>query len=650
MMKAKKMRILIIIVLLVLVGGVAVYYTNTAGDTQNNRAALETKGQDNKQDFDTNLDKSKDSQTQHEENLESHLDTNESVLPTDTPNERQDSKSIKTDTAIPPEDDNLNSNKPQDSKAQNPDTTKVSQDSNQQPKANLNPTTNTTESKNNNSKTSPNKTHKDSVTKTAIKDNRESSKDTQHAQNTDATTSSKKSDKNPTNDNQADSTTLAESNTTQDIPNKDNAPNDETNKDKYEVITTDSNHTNTRDNQESSKNAESKTTNNTENTRQDSNQPSDTLAQNETDSINTQNRSIANTENIDQNSINQDSTNQQSGNKDSTHETSNKETMNNQDDKQNKQEKTTQDNPQHKANQTQPRESTQTGACIAALSCNSSEITRRFAATSLDLHASVRAREEARLKGQSAGDEFMRLWKQTRGAILPKLISRVSNIYEQDSQVDRETRICVANYYTEVLEDFGNGWKDKKGDKSPMYQVTYQISCKDSNTAKLTILNETQVQGRKQTTTLVRNNEAQQKPQGRTPPMCDSDLVYRQFAQAGFYQHAMVRAQEEGRRNGTEAQQKFMQLWDKTKAQITTKLTAHISNIEDKGIQTKTQKRTCVANYYTEVLEDFGNGWKDKKGDKSPYYIVYYAVAYANNEDDSITIDITAQNRIKKPR
>ncbi|EMZ39364.1 hypothetical protein C826_00950 [Helicobacter bilis WiWa] len=646
-MKAKNMRILIILVLLVLVGGVAVYYTNTAGDTQNNRAALETKGQGNKQDFDTNPDKSKDSQTKHEENLESHLDTNESVLPTDTPNERQETQSIKTDTAIPLEDDTLNSNRPQDSKAQNPNTTKVSQDSNQQPKANLNPTANTTESKNNNSKTSPSKTHKDSVTKTATKDNRKSSKD---IQNTDTTTSSKKSDKNPTNDNQADSTTLAESNTTQDIPNKDNAPNDETNKDKYEAITTDSNHTNTQDNQESSKNAESKTTNNTENTRQDSNQSNDTLAQNETDSINTQNRSIANTENIDQNSINQDSTNQQSGNKDLTHETSNKETMNNQDDKQNKQEKTTQDNPQDKANQTQPRESTQTGACIAALSCNSSEITRRFAATSLDLHASVRAREEARLKGQSAGDEFMRLWKQTRGAILPKLTSRVSNIYEQDSQVDRETRICVANYYTEVLEDFGNGWKDKKGDKSPMYQVTYQISCKDSNTDKLTILNETQVQGRKQTTTLVRNNEARQKPQGRTPPTCDSDLVYRQFAQAGFYQHAMVRAQEEGRRNGTEAQQKFMQLWDKTKAQITTKLTAHISNIEDKGIQKKTQKRTCVANYYTEVLEDFGNGWKDKKGDKSPYYIVYYAVAYANNEDDSITIDITAQNRIKKPR
>ncbi len=211
MMKAKNMRILIILVLLVLVGGVAVYYTNTAGDTQNNRAALETKGQGNKQDFDTNPDKSKDSQTKHEENLESHLDTNESVLPTDTPNERQETQSIKTDTAIPLEDDTLNSNRPQDSKAQNPNTTKVSQDSNQQPKANLNPTANTTESKNNNSKTSPSKTHKDSVTKTATKDNRKSSKD---IQNTDTTTSSKKSDKNPTNDNQADSTTLAESNTT----------------------------------------------------------------------------------------------------------------------------------------------------------------------------------------------------------------------------------------------------------------------------------------------------------------------------------------------------------------------------------------------------------------------------------------------------
>ena len=57
-MKAKNIRILIILVLLVLVGGVAVYYTNTTGDTQGNKV-LETKEQDNKQ----------DSKTKHEDNL-----------------------------------------------------------------------------------------------------------------------------------------------------------------------------------------------------------------------------------------------------------------------------------------------------------------------------------------------------------------------------------------------------------------------------------------------------------------------------------------------------------------------------------------------------------------------------------------------------
>ena len=289
-----------------------------------------------------------------------------------------------------------------------------------------------------------------------------------------------------------------------------------------------------------------------------------------------------------------------------------------------------------------------TKGCIAKLSCNSNEIIRMFSIASLDLHANMRAKEEARLKGQNAGDKFMRLWNNTRGDILPKLTSNVSNAYEQTSKSYKDSRVCVANYYTEVLQDFGNGWKDKKGDKSPVYQVTYLVSCKDSDVAKLTILNETELQGQQRI--FIRNSGEKYKQIERIPPMCDSSLVYKQLILAGFYKHAMARAQEEGRKNGEEAKQRFIKLWDKTKSQIITKLTAHISNVEDKGIKKKTQKRTCVANYYTEVLQDFGNGWKDKKGDKSPYYIVYYVVSYANNEDETIIIDITAQNKIKTPK
>ena len=295
----------------------------------------------------------------------------------------------------------------------------------------------------------------------------------------------------------------------------------------------------------------------------------------------------------------------------------------------------------------QEKQENQTGACIVAPSCNNPNISRQLAITSLDLHANVRAKEEERIKGQSAGEDFMRLWKQTRGMILPKLTSHVSNIYDQGTQENGKSRTCTANYYTEVLEDFGNGWRDKKGDKSPIYKVTYSVSCKNLDTAKLTIIEEKEHNGNRNASPILIKQDNTESKQIRIPPACNDTAVYNQLAQAGFYAHAMARAQEEGRIRGQEAQQKFMQLWDKTQSQVISKLTSHVSNIRDQGIQANKQIRTCVANYYTEVIEDFGNGWRDKKGDKSPIYIVYYSVAYLNNEDDLIKIKITAQNRIR---
>ncbi len=290
------------------------------------------------------------------------------------------------------------------------------------------------------------------------------------------------------------------------------------------------------------------------------------------------------------------------------------------------------------------------GVCIVAPNCNNPSISKQLAITSLDLHANMRAKEEERIKGQVAGEEFMRLWRQTRKTILPKLTSHVSNIYDQGMQANGQTRTCVANYYTEVLEDFGHGWKDKKGDKSPVYKVIYRVACKDLNTAKLTILEESQSHKDRHNTNQMlmrQDNKIAQHDIGRIPPACNAPAVYRQLAQTGFYTHAMARAQEEGRIQGYAAQQKFMQLWEKTQAKVTTRLAARVSNVRDQGIQASKQIRTCMANYYTEVLEDFGHGWKDKKGDKSPYYLVYYTVAYANNEDESIVIKITAQNRVR---
>ena len=134
----------------------------------------------------------------------------------------------------------------------------------------------------------------------------------------------------------------------------------------------------------------------------------------------------------------------------------------------------------------------------------------------------------------------------------------------------------------------------------------------------------------------------------RDPPLCDTPEVYQQITQASFAFHAKMRAQEEGRKYGKQAEEKFINLWQDTQSKVIAKLTSHISNIQNQSIDSKKRFRTCVANYYTEVLEDFGNGWRDKKGDTSPRYIIYYNVAYHNDDDDSIAVRITTQNRIKR--
>ncbi len=627
MMKTKMIRNLIVAMLLVFIGGVVVYCTNTTSSTQDNKA-LGIKTQD--KDLSPNADKSQVSKTQDDENLATDdimnesqnskaqnksnvtppLDSNLSALPTDKSSNKRDDISSEIAAKLQPQANNTALSKKQDSKTQThstANTQKASSLQDRQPKMQSEHM-----GTKNNEVISSTTLNKDSATKNNIHDEVKSSRNSQQMQDKSTTSNSKERRENTSNVNQMASNHIVQPDMTQGQSTHETRVIDP----KESIL--DSHHTDTQDSRVNHANTENRSKNS------DNPNKKNTQSQDNTSAQNTQ----GNLESIkDLQSSNTKENNQ--------YESENQKTS----DKQN--------SKQDEINQIQPRDDSRAGSCIVALRCNSNEIMRKFATTSLDLHASMRASEETRLKGKSAGDEFMRLWKQTRTTILPKLTSHITNIYEQDSQVNRNTRICVANYYTEVLEDFGNGWKDKKGDKSPIYQVTYQISCKDSHTAKLTILNESQLQERGRRTTFVRKNIAEQKPIGRIPPKCDSELVHKQLAQAGFYKHAITRAQEEGRRNGIEAQQRFIELWDKTKTQIITKLTAHVSNIEDKGIQAKTQKRMCVANYYTEVLEDFGNGWKDKKGDKSPHYIVYYAVAYANNEDEAIIIDITAQNRVR---
>ncbi len=280
--------------------------------------------------------------------------------------------------------------------------------------------------------------------------------------------------------------------------------------------------------------------------------------------------------------------------------------------------------------------------CIIAPTCDNSIMSKRLAATSLDIHAKVRIKEEIKSNGEKAGNEFLKLWRQTRNTILPKLTSHISNIEQQYISNNKKERICKANYYTEVLQDFGHGWKDKKGDKSPIYSVVYKISCNDSKESKLSIIEERLSNPKSNNMPI-----PLQRDSFREPPACNVREVYNKISETSFYFHANKRAEEEGYIRGEKAKRKFESLWEDTKPQIISKLSSHISNIQDRGLMTNKQVRMCVANYYTEVLQDFGHGWKDKKGDKSPKYIVFYTISYVNNNSDEIIIKITAQNRTR---
>ncbi|RDU67041.1 hypothetical protein CQA53_01915 [Helicobacter didelphidarum] len=295
------------------------------------------------------------------------------------------------------------------------------------------------------------------------------------------------------------------------------------------------------------------------------------------------------------------------------------------------------------------KEEQENGLCEVAPVCNNLNISKSLAAASLQSHALVRAEEERVARGERAKQDFLRLWGQTRSTILPKLTSHVSNIKEYGLSTDKKQRTCNASYYTEVLEDFGHGWKDKKGDKSPIYSVVYRVSCKNDKPT-IGIIAESIQQSNSDYATFHAQMKKQQsmKESVKEPPLCDALVVHEQIAKASFEYHALIRSQEEGRVRGREAQTRFMNLWQETQDFVISKLTAHISQIRAQGRDSKTGSRRCVANYYTEVLEDFGHGWKDKKGDKSPQYIIYYNVGYMGNDEDSLEVKITSQNRTGK--
>lgn len=278
--------------------------------------------------------------------------------------------------------------------------------------------------------------------------------------------------------------------------------------------------------------------------------------------------------------------------------------------------------------------------CSIAPECDHADVSHSLVIASLNSHAMVRADEELETNGREARERFLNLWEKTKNEILPKLTSNVSNVKDYGLSEDKSQRFCNASYYTLVLQDFGNGWRDKKGDRSPIYSVTYDVSCKDSK-PQIRILQDSI-----RLTNM--NYDAFDKiitskgKKGDEPPKCDDKNVYNQIMQASFEYHAIARADEQEREYGADARETFMNLWNRTQNIVTRRLTSHVSNIRDLGIDSK-NNRTCEANYYTEVLQDFDNGWSDKKGDKSPNYIIYYNIRYNENKD--IVLQVTAQNR-----
>ncbi len=411
------------------------------------------------------------------------------------------------------------------------------------------------------------------------------------------------------------------------------------------------------DNKKSNSNKDSNTTesnkhkNNTQQTKDDNSNQSNSNIKDSKDNKNTNNTNNTNNKNNVKNTDNTQSKSNEKNNQYNKKSNSNKDSnatesnlnKDKRDDKNTNKSKDSKRNEAYTQNTiTDINKKSEYSTCNIAPSCNNGLMSDRLAATSLDLHAKVRMKEELDAKGVRASNDFMKLWNQTRSKILPKLTSHISSIQQQYVSKSQKERICKANYYTEVLEDFGNGWKDKKGDKSPIYSVTYKISCNNTQNAKLSIVEERLLDS------ATHNQVPLQLDTRREPPACNAKEVYNKISETSFYFHADKRAREEGYIRGLEAQKKFENLWEQTKPQIISKLASHISNIQDKGAMANKKARLCVANYYTEVLEDFGNGWKDKKGDKSPIYIVFYTIGYKNDDSNDIVIKITAQNRTRR--
>lgn len=280
--------------------------------------------------------------------------------------------------------------------------------------------------------------------------------------------------------------------------------------------------------------------------------------------------------------------------------------------------------------------------CKIAPKCNYDEVSKALVFASLQNHAMIRASEELEANGSEARDKFLQVWDETKDSILPKLTSHIGDVRDFGLSADGSARSCNANYYTEVLEDFGEKWNDKKGDLSPIYNADYQVAC-ENNAIKVYIIKDSVRETNMSYASF--NNGPQSEMDYSEPPKCNDAQVHTSIVKFSFENHALSRANEQESLYGEEAKTAFMDLWEKTQDIVTPKLASRISDIHDLGLSADKSTRSCSATYYTEVLEDFENGWTDKKGDKSPTYLIYYTIKY--DDKQNAIVDITSEDRVQ---